>query len=109
MAVDADAKSPLDGDVEKQAAAVRTSADGDGYDAVNDGSPDAVHTDEASEEENMVWWDGEDDLANPYNWPRWNKVLNCVLISSLTFVTPLASCKSTRHLLLHLLVERVSR
>ncbi|KAL3957951.1 hypothetical protein ACCO45_008529 [Purpureocillium lilacinum] len=91
MAVDADAKSPLDGDVEKQAAAVRTSADGEGYDAVNDGSPDAVHTDEASEEENMVWWDGEDDLANPYNWPRWNKVLNCVLISSLTFVTPLAS------------------
>lgn len=41
---------------------------------------------------NIVFWDGDDDPHNPYNWPRWVKVYNCVLISALTFVTPLASC-----------------
>lgn len=46
---------------------------------------------ESSEDENIVWWDGPDDPANPYNWPSWLKVLNCSLISAMTFVTPLAS------------------
>lgn len=40
---------------------------------------------------NIVWWDGENDPENPYNWPRWRRVTICVLISLLTFVTPLAS------------------
>jgi len=40
---------------------------------------------------NVVWWDGPDDPANPYNWPTWKKVVNCGLISALTFITPLAS------------------
>lgn len=48
--------------------------------------------DDTSDDENTIWWDGDDDPQNPYNWPRWVKVLNCILISSLTFVTPLASC-----------------
>lgn len=47
---------------------------------------------ETSDDENIVWWDGDDDPQNPFNWPRWRKVTNCVLISALTFVTPLASC-----------------
>lgn len=46
---------------------------------------------ESSDDENIVWWDGPDDPANPYNWPTWLKVLNCALISAMTFVTPLAS------------------
>ena len=46
-----------------------------------------------SSEDHIIFWDGEDDPQNPYNWPRWLKVLNCVLISGLTFITPLASCK----------------
>lgn len=45
------------------------------------------------DDENTVWWDSDDDAHNPYNWSLWRKVLNCVLISSLTFVTPLASCR----------------
>lgn len=45
-----------------------------------------------SDDENIVFWDGDDDPANPYNWPSWLKVLNCVLVSSLTFLTPLGSC-----------------
>lgn len=40
---------------------------------------------------NIVDWDGDDDPENPYNWPTWRKVVNCIIISLLTFVTPLAS------------------
>nr|XP_036581583.1 bicyclomycin resistance [Colletotrichum truncatum]KAF6789934.1 bicyclomycin resistance [Colletotrichum truncatum] len=46
---------------------------------------------ESSEDENVVWWDGDDDPQNPYNWPTWKKVMTCTLISAMTFVTPLAS------------------
>ncbi|SPO02059.1 related to multidrug resistant protein [Cephalotrichum gorgonifer] len=42
-------------------------------------------------DENIVQWDGPDDPQNPYNWPRWKKVTTCALVSSFTFVTPLAS------------------
>jgi hypothetical protein len=44
-------------------------------------------------ESDIVWWDGDKDRQNPYNFATWKKVLNCVLVSALTFVTPLASCK----------------
>ena len=47
-----------------------------------------------TDDENTVFWDGDNDPENPYNWPVWLKVLNCGLISGLTFVTPLASCKN---------------
>ncbi|KAI1451833.1 bicyclomycin resistance protein [Annulohypoxylon moriforme] len=40
---------------------------------------------------NVVWWTGPDDPENPYNWPTWRKVLNCGLISAMTFISPLAS------------------
>ncbi|RXG43604.1 hypothetical protein VDGE_01203 [Verticillium dahliae] len=40
---------------------------------------------------NVVFWDGDDDPENPYNWPTWRKIVNCALISLLTFITPLAS------------------
>jgi hypothetical protein len=42
---------------------------------------------------NIVWWDGPDDPQNPMNWPRWKRAGNVALISMLTFVAPLASCK----------------
>lgn len=45
----------------------------------------------AVDDENTVFWDGDDDPQNPYNWPTWLKVVNCILVSALTFVTPLAS------------------
>ncbi|UKZ49254.1 hypothetical protein TrVGV298_003499 [Trichoderma virens] len=46
---------------------------------------------DSNDDENIVWWDGDDDPHNPYNWPAWRKVLNSVLVSSLSFITPLAS------------------
>jgi hypothetical protein len=48
--------------------------------------------DARDDEDNIVFW-SEDDPQNPYNWPTWLKVLNCTLVSSLTFLTPLGSCK----------------
>ena len=60
------------------------------------GKPEFSNLDSTSDDENTVFWDSDTDPHNPYNWPTWLKVLNCVLISTLTFVTPLASCM-TRH------------
>jgi hypothetical protein len=59
------------------------------------GIADKNEEDEHSGEDdaNVVWWDGPDDPENPYNWPTWRKVTHCALISALTFITPLASCK----------------
>lgn len=45
----------------------------------------------SSSENDVVWWESDNDPENPYNWARWRKVLNCFLVSALTFVTPLAS------------------
>ncbi|KIW23325.1 uncharacterized protein PV07_11533 [Cladophialophora immunda] len=39
----------------------------------------------------IVDWDGDDDPANPLNWPSRRKAINITLLSCLTFVTPLAS------------------
>ncbi|KIW92148.1 uncharacterized protein Z519_07132 [Cladophialophora bantiana CBS 173.52] len=39
----------------------------------------------------IVDWDGDDDPANPMNWPSRRKAINIALLSCLTFVTPLAS------------------
>lgn len=52
---------------------------------------------DSSNDENVIFWDGDDDPSNPYNWPSWLKVCNCVLVSSLTFLTPLGSCKPRLH------------
>lgn len=53
--------------------------------------PEAGDADE--DDANVVWWNGPDDPENPYNWPTWKKVVNCGLISAMTFVSPLGSCE----------------
>ncbi|KAI0102652.1 cycloheximide resistance protein [Nemania sp. FL0031] len=40
---------------------------------------------------NVVWWDGEDDPENPYNWSTARKFLNTGCVSFQTFISPLAS------------------
>ncbi|KAI0895627.1 bicyclomycin resistance protein [Annulohypoxylon nitens] len=47
--------------------------------------------DDSDTSPNVVWWSGPNDPDNPYNWPTWRKVLNCGLISAMTFISPLAS------------------
>lgn len=67
----------------------------------NAGAPEDVEKSAAVEDgaevedENIVWWDGPDDPENPFNWPTSKKVMTCMLVSLFTFVTPLASCKSS--------------
>ncbi|CAN8101262.1 unnamed protein product [Discula destructiva] len=39
----------------------------------------------------VVGWDGDDDPANPYNWPAWRTNLYAGLLSFLAFLIPLAS------------------
>ncbi|KAJ8123953.1 hypothetical protein ONZ43_g221 [Nemania bipapillata] len=40
---------------------------------------------------NIVWWDGDDDPENPYNWSATRKWLNTGCVSFQTFISPLAS------------------
>lgn len=41
---------------------------------------------------NIVWWE-DNDPEHPYNWPKWRTFVNCLLVSLMVFITPLASCK----------------
>lgn len=50
-----------------------------------------VIVEESEVDENTVWWDDENDGANPLNWPLWNKTVSIGFISVLTFVIPLAT------------------
>lgn len=56
----------------------------------SDGKDEEVGAATEEDDANIVWWE-ENDPANPYNWPTWLKVLNCVFISGLTLITPLGS------------------
>jgi hypothetical protein len=38
------------------------------------------------EDPNIVWWDSEDDPANPLNWTSLKKWTNIMLISGITFI-----------------------
>jgi multidrug resistance protein len=68
-----------------------TAADADVEKGGDGDDGEAADAFDAPDDPNIVWWDGPDDPYNPYNWPTWHKALNCVLISALTFITPLAS------------------
>lgn len=46
---------------------------------------------EESQDDNTITWDSDTDPANPMNWTSFSKILNCVLVSSLSFLTPLGS------------------
>lgn len=38
------------------------------------------------EDPNIVWWDSEDDPANPLNWTPLRKWTNIILISIIVFI-----------------------
>lgn len=35
---------------------------------------------------NIVWWDDDDDPANPLNWSAWSKWMNIGIVSMMTFI-----------------------
>jgi hypothetical protein len=39
-----------------------------------------------ADDPNIVWWDGEDDPANPLNWTSLKKWTNIMLVSSIVFI-----------------------
>lgn len=45
----------------------------------------------AEEDPDVVFWGGPDDPQNPMNWPSKLKIINVVIVSTWTFLTPLAS------------------
>ncbi|KAJ9271554.1 hypothetical protein DTO212C5_2346 [Paecilomyces variotii] len=53
-------------------------------------SPVSEHTKQL-QDENTVWWDGDDDPANPMNWSEKKKWANIAVMAMITFLTPLAS------------------
>jgi hypothetical protein len=46
---------------------------------------------EVTSDGNIVDWDGPDDCNNPQNWSLAKKGVNILILSILTFLTPLAS------------------
>ncbi|PMD29208.1 MFS multidrug transporter [Hyaloscypha variabilis F] len=40
---------------------------------------------------NIVWWNGDDDPANPRNWSQFRKWSGVGIVSAISFITPLAS------------------
>ncbi|KAI1178394.1 major facilitator superfamily domain-containing protein [Nemania sp. FL0916] len=59
---------------------------------VDQGGSSTIHSSNASNDQdaNVMDFDN-DDPEHPYNWPVWRTRLNLVLISCMTFLTPLAS------------------
>ncbi|KAF2810286.1 MFS general substrate transporter [Mytilinidion resinicola] len=76
------------GDLEKGAISHPTTSSGE----VDDGADTTEKLEGAEESDpNVVFWDGPDDPENPMNWPNSLKWGNIAILSSITFVTPLAS------------------
>ncbi|KAI1164653.1 MFS general substrate transporter [Nemania serpens] len=73
----------------RQSGATAATADRDVEKSGQDGRITTEIDDE--DDPNVVWWDGEDDPENPYNWSTTLKVLNTGCVSFQTFLSPLAS------------------
>ncbi|KAI4168146.1 MAG: hypothetical protein LQ348_007555 [Seirophora lacunosa] len=89
----------FDQDTEK-AWTVRPSMSSHEHDPPSNGSETALKTPRGSTggkseksmgEQYVISWDGPYDPANPQNWPSWRKWTAVMIVSGITFVTPLAS------------------
>ncbi|CAF3514790.1 hypothetical protein SNK03_007150 [Fusarium graminearum] len=58
---------------------------------LEEGSTSVEFDDVVENDPNIVNWDGPDDPANPQNWSMGKKTITVIIVSSVTFVTPLAS------------------
>ena len=50
------------------------------------GKDDTSNETEEAADPNIVWWDGDDDPANPLNWPAWSKWMNVGIVAMMTFI-----------------------
>lgn len=58
---------------------------------IKDGTTTTEKPSEADADPNIVDFDGPDDPLNALNWPTRRKISNLVILSAMTFLTPLAS------------------
>ncbi|KAL6915812.1 hypothetical protein ACHAP8_005468 [Fusarium lateritium] len=58
---------------------------------LEEGSTSVEFDDNVDNDPNIVNWDGPDDPENPHNWSMKKKTITVIIVSSVTFVTPLAS------------------
>ncbi|KAG8361992.1 putative transporter [Fusarium venenatum] len=58
---------------------------------LEEGSTSVEFDDNVDNDPNIVNWDGPDDPENPQNWSMKKKTITVIIVSSVTFVTPLAS------------------
>ncbi|RGP68151.1 hypothetical protein FSPOR_5495 [Fusarium sporotrichioides] len=58
---------------------------------LEEGSTSVEFDDMVESDPNIINWDGPDDPANPMNWSTKKKTITVIIVSSVTFVTPLAS------------------
>ncbi|KAF5667560.1 major facilitator family transporter [Fusarium heterosporum] len=58
---------------------------------IEEGSTSVESDGPTIDDPNIVNWDSPDDPANPQNWSMKKKTITVVIVSSITFVTPLAS------------------
>jgi hypothetical protein len=72
-----------------------------------EGGDNSVEDSAGDVDSNEVWWDGPNDPENPYNWPTWKKIFNCGLVSAMTFVAPLGSCKKPSLRISHFVISFV--
>ncbi|KAF2800793.1 MFS general substrate transporter [Melanomma pulvis-pyrius CBS 109.77] len=70
-------------DIEKGPRPESLSSEDDAEDAEAEATEDS--------DPNIVWWDGPDDPQNPLNWRYVKKWGTVILVSAITFLTPLAS------------------
>ncbi|PQE32628.1 hypothetical protein CJF32_00004152 [Rutstroemia sp. NJR-2017a WRK4] len=77
-----------------QTASIRSTTSKNEYGATQgdlEKSSQEISTEDELPDPNIVTWDSPSDPQNPMNWSSLWKVSNIILISALTFVTPLAS------------------
>ncbi|KAK8072783.1 hypothetical protein PG996_006131 [Apiospora saccharicola] len=74
------AAGPAERDVDKGAGGAEEQDPGSGS------GPSTAEEDDL----NIVWWE-KNDPEHPYNWPKWRTSVNCLLVSTMIFITPLAS------------------
>ncbi|KAG8673464.1 hypothetical protein FPOAC2_06908 [Fusarium poae] len=58
---------------------------------LEEGSTSVEFDENVDNDPHIVNWDGPDDPANPQNWSMKKKTITVLIVSSVTFVTPLAS------------------
>jgi hypothetical protein len=71
--------------VEPTPAASRTSSD-ETRQSPEDVEKNGVETVDGEGDSNIVWWDGDNDPANPMNWSTAKKWTNVGIVSAITFI-----------------------